>query len=254
MKKNNMMRIASVLLVAVLLTSCVIAGTFAKYTSNATGNDSARVAYWGFETDNDSIVFADLFKQSYIGQEVQSDGANVANNGVAVEETDIIAPGTTNSDTFTLSYVDYDSDTTAPEVAYNVTITTTGSAIANEIKNNSNIKWKLTKTVNENTTDVVAWGTWDNMIAAIEALDGDGDTYAPGYLPEALAAGTVYTVEWQWIFETADDSDPDNGSEKATQDDKDTAMGNADILGAVKLVINITATQVDTYTASANNG
>ncbi|MBP3300019.1 MAG: hypothetical protein J6M34_00765 [Clostridia bacterium] len=250
MKKNNMMRIASVLLVAVLLTSCVIAGTFAKYTSSATGSDSARVAYWGFETDNTDIVFADLFKTAYVNDEVLSDGANAANNTAAVEETDIIAPGTTNKATFSFDYVNYKTDAiTAPEVAYNVTITTAGSAIAAEIEDNTNIQWKLTKTVDATTTDVVAWGTWDAMIAAIEALDGDTATYAPGTLPAALADGTVYTVEWQWIFETADDAEPANGSEMAAQDAIDTAMGNADTLDAVKLVININATQVDTFDA-----
>ena len=43
MKKNTMMRIASVLLVAVLLSTCAISGTFAKYTSQYTGSaDRAR--------------------------------------------------------------------------------------------------------------------------------------------------------------------------------------------------------------------
>ena len=47
MKKNVMMRVASALLVAVLMTTCAISGTFAKYTSSKTDSDSARVAVWG---------------------------------------------------------------------------------------------------------------------------------------------------------------------------------------------------------------
>ena len=47
MKRNKMMRIASVLLVAVLLSTCVISGTFAKYTTSNSATDSARVAKWG---------------------------------------------------------------------------------------------------------------------------------------------------------------------------------------------------------------
>ena len=54
MRKNKFMRAASGLLVAVLLTTCVISGTFAKYTSTSTGTDSARVARWGFN-DTSSI-------------------------------------------------------------------------------------------------------------------------------------------------------------------------------------------------------
>ena len=44
MKKNKMMRIASVLLVAVILTTCAISGTFAKYVTSGNGSDNARVA------------------------------------------------------------------------------------------------------------------------------------------------------------------------------------------------------------------
>lgn len=55
MKKNKMMRLASCLLVAILLTTSVISGTFAKYTTSSTGTDSARVATWGFQ-DTASIT------------------------------------------------------------------------------------------------------------------------------------------------------------------------------------------------------
>ena len=44
MKTNKMMRIASVLLVAVLLTTCVISGTFAKYTTTVSATSTANVA------------------------------------------------------------------------------------------------------------------------------------------------------------------------------------------------------------------
>ena len=44
MKKNKAMRLASALMVLTLLTTCVISSTFAKYTTSANGEDSARVA------------------------------------------------------------------------------------------------------------------------------------------------------------------------------------------------------------------
>lgn len=70
MKKNKMMRIASVLLVAVLISTCAISGTFAKYITKASGEDQARVAKWGilltlkadelfaseYEADDDTYV------------------------------------------------------------------------------------------------------------------------------------------------------------------------------------------------------
>ena len=102
MKKNRMMRLASILLVLVLMTSSVVGGTFAKYTTSATSEDSARVANWGFERTN-SMDLTNLFLGSY---------DNVAsNNG-----DDVIAPGTSGSTSFQFAYDE--TNGTAPEVAY----------------------------------------------------------------------------------------------------------------------------------------
>jgi hypothetical protein len=56
MKKNKMMRIASVLLVAVLLSTCAISGTFAKYASSVTGAATATVAKWSFKVNETEIA------------------------------------------------------------------------------------------------------------------------------------------------------------------------------------------------------
>ena len=64
MKKNRMMRLASILLVCVLLTTSVISGTFAKYTTSANSEDKARVAKWGFDNAA-SIDITDLFANTY---------------------------------------------------------------------------------------------------------------------------------------------------------------------------------------------
>ena len=47
MKKNKAMRAAGVLVIATLLTTCLTAGTFAKYTTTDSATDSARVAKFG---------------------------------------------------------------------------------------------------------------------------------------------------------------------------------------------------------------
>ena len=252
MKKNNMMRIASVLLVAVLLTSCVIAGTFAKYTSSASGEDTARVAYWGFNLDNSDIEFTNLFQTAYVNTEVKSAGANgftfdgtnaaTDDEDAAITVSDIIAPGTTNKASFTFAYTNYQTDKiTAPEVAYTLDINTTGSKIAPAIKDNANIQWRLNTKVDTDDEVKGTWGSWDQLMTAIEALDGaeEVNTYAPNYLPSALADGTVYTVEWQWIFYSAEAADV-----------LDTNMGNDQLLDGVKLVINIDATQVDAHSVA----
>ncbi|MBQ2736238.1 MAG: hypothetical protein IJP20_02270 [Clostridia bacterium] len=56
MKKNTMMRVASALLVAVLLTTCAISGTFAKYVTSATATATATVAKWDIKLDGTDIT------------------------------------------------------------------------------------------------------------------------------------------------------------------------------------------------------
>ena len=68
MRKNRMMRAASALLVAVLMTTCTISGTFAKYVTEASGGDTARVAQWGVsvsaQTDE---VFGEKYDMVILG-------------------------------------------------------------------------------------------------------------------------------------------------------------------------------------------
>ena len=64
MKKNVMMRVASVLLVAVLLTTCAISGTFAKYTTGDAGHDTARVAKWGVTITANGTTFAEAYNDA----------------------------------------------------------------------------------------------------------------------------------------------------------------------------------------------
>ena len=215
MKKNFMMRAASALLVAVLLSTCTISGTFAKYTTTVSSQDSARVAKWGFEQATMDIT--GLFDKVY---DKDADDKTVT----SADETDVIAPGTSGSAQFAFAY-DEANGINAPEVDYTFKVDTTGSSCAQTIQENTSIQWKL---------DAGEWVTWTKFIAAIEALDGDED-YEAGELPAGFGtADNTHTVYWRWVFTTGDASDV-----------TDTTMGNADELANVKLVIKITATQID---------
>ncbi len=58
--KNKMMRIASILMVAVLLTVCAVSSTFAKYVTSVNVGDAARVAKWGIViTAENTDLFAE---------------------------------------------------------------------------------------------------------------------------------------------------------------------------------------------------
>lgn len=215
MKKNKSLRAAAGIVVAALLTTCLIGGTFAKYTTGAKASTGARVANWGFSSDN-SISFDNLFKDSYNGTVMSNDGSK------------IIAPGTSGSVQFSFAYDD--SEGNAPEVAYSFTVAVTGDC-ADEIKTNPDIQFRV---------DNGEFGTWDKMIADLKALSGESDgskNYEPGQLPEAFtAAGEKHTISWQWLFTDSPETDAQNV--------EDTAMGNAASLAECSLGVSILATQI----------
>ena len=243
MRKNRTMRVAALLLALTLITSCFVGGTFAKYTTSTTGGDSARVAYWGF--DQAATTSIDMFDGEY--------------SGVKSSNTDnVVAPGTSKTTTFAFGYTPkaetFNALTAgaiaAPEVAYTFTVNATITGDYDALDANPNFKWTLQK----GTETATQYSSVADLIAAVKALSGDNSgtkTYAPGTLPTAFtSADEVYTIGWTWLFETADDGNSENGSEMATQDAADTAMGNAQDLDDVTFSITITATQLDEYAAA----
>ena len=87
MKKNRMMRLASALLVAVLLTTCAISGTFAKYVTTASATDTARVAKWGVDID---VTGDSLFNNQY---DITAGGAITVRSK---DDAKVVAPGTSS--------------------------------------------------------------------------------------------------------------------------------------------------------------
>ncbi len=245
MKKNRMMRLASGMLVLTLATTCAISGTFAKYTTSTNGEDSARVAKWGFTDTDSSIALDNLFANAY---GTNGSATTTTDTGATVKSnTNVIAPGTAGSATFGFTYGGV-SGVNAPEVAYTFKVSTDGSSCDQAIQDNTNIQWKL---------DDGAWGTWTELTTAIEALDGNktDDKYAPGELPAAFnsTGANTHTVYWQWLFDEASSAEgtqavasADDSDTTLTQDEIDTKMGNESTkLAEVTLKITVTATQVD---------
>ncbi len=100
MKKNKMMRLASGLLVMTLMTTSVISGTFAKYTSTGSANDTARVAKWGVEITGSGNLFSSAYDNTCLPVLQQSSSElNVqfsdSTSATTVEE--LVAPGTKNT-------------------------------------------------------------------------------------------------------------------------------------------------------------
>lgn len=238
MKKNVMMRVAAILMVCVLATTCGISGTFAKYTTQSSVNDNARVAYWGFSAPatQDFALF-------------NSGDAGVLNNGDG-----LLAPGSFDSATFQFLYTDNTaSAVTAPEVDYTFVVTVTANADTDLLDANPNFYWVLNDT---------AFKTFAELQTAIEALDGnvEGNKYEAGRLPTTFYTNgndaATHTVGWFWLFGAgyeAPDGFPEtitvNGNAETivgvNNDVNDTAMGNAADLDDITITITITATQED---------
>lgn len=202
MKKNRMMRLASLLLVLVLMTSSVVGGTFAKYTTGNNAFAEARVAYWGFETP--ATIQFDLF----------------AHNDSGVLKNGLLAPGTTK--TIDFEFINSKLGDRAPEVDYQVTVTTEGS-VAPSPALDAQIVWYY----NDQPYEV-----WTDFTAAIAA---ETQRYEAGTLPEFLQEAVTNSVGWAWAFE--DNSDVE-----------DTLLGNAAAAEGdiqVKLAINVLVEQVN---------
>ncbi len=259
MKKNIMMRAASALLVAVLLTTCSISGTFAKYTTSATASDTARVAKWGVTVE----AKGNMFGQHYVDK-TDGDGISATTTGIVDSQhnDNIIAPGTKG--TLTKSTI-----SGTPEVKVEVSFE--GTVTLNE-------KW-LSKFSNEETGEtyycpikITVKGKDTNT--TINGLEYTSEAGFKSAIEEAIN-GVKYTVDagntlsnstgdyldisWEWPFEG-----PNNGNEgKAatgtqTQTDyADTYLGNkflktgsetSDDIGklpTIKVEVATTVTQVD---------
>lgn len=97
MKKNRMMRLASVLLVLTLLSTSVVSGTFAKYITTDAQYDTARVAKFGVVASLDG----DLFGATYVDVAGSNSITTYSVNGGTVSssvsgEDFVVAPGTEN--------------------------------------------------------------------------------------------------------------------------------------------------------------
>lgn len=243
MKKNRMMRLASGLLVAVLLSTCAISGTFAKYVTTASGSDTARVAKWGVEI---SGMADGLFAKTY-AKDTETD---IANTVEATEE--VVAPGTKNDNGVTFSL------TGTPEVAVKIDIVVKGSTTdtITDVVLPVGTYTDWTQAPYTNTFDLAAAynpvvftlkdGTTTlatGTLAQIESfLEEKSDEYAPGTDLSKILGGTsgTYTLTWAWAFAGNDKADTLLGN---LADGNQSAIEGASI--TVDFAIVITATQID---------
>ena len=227
MKKNRMMRVASALLVAVLLTTCAISGTFAKYVTSKESTDTARVAKFGVDL---GVTVDGAFATEYDADVTvtDKDGAAIAKTVVAAadDQDNLVAPGT-KGDLMKSATIEG-----IPEVAVNVKQEATLVLTGWEVE--GTYYCPLVITVDGDKFYGMDYDSAAEFIAAVEAaLDSDVN-YAPNTdLDES------HSVTWEWVFE---------GTDGQQTDEKDTALGDyAAETGDIEIsfTYKVTVTQIN---------
>lgn len=98
MKKNKTLRAAGILFLATMLTTCMTAGTFAKYTTSDSAEDSARVAKFGVTVTADGSLFGEEYASVDNGNKpiTFTGDTNTGTVQVATQGENVVAPGTKN--------------------------------------------------------------------------------------------------------------------------------------------------------------
>ncbi len=235
MKKNRMMRVASALLVAVLLTTCAISGTFAKYVTTESGSDFARVAKWGVNVEAESF---DLFTDKY----AIDDSTATFTGSYSVESADgkdVFAPGTNGT------FADI-AITGTPEVAVDVAVVATVTVSGDWIVN-GDFYCPIVITVGDSAICGLAYDDKDAFAGAIaDAISGYSAQYAPNQDLSAIDAN--FDISWEWAFEDADHEALACGCAAGAQTDaEDTKLGDKAVAEDLKISIGvaISVTQID---------
>ena len=234
MKKNVMMRVASIMLVLVLMSSSVISGTFAKYVTADNGGDSARVAHWGVTVD---VTGDEAFKTTYATD--TNDGRDTDKlTVVSSTAKKLLAPGTSG----TFAKVDVNG---TPEV-------------------DATIEFAATVNISDWKIDTDADGVYDNeyycpLVITIGSavLVGNEFTDAQAFADAIEAAFVGYsnyynahsdlatvadvTADWAWNF---------NEGSNGQTDVKDTLLGDkaavkGDEADFIEISLEVTVTQVN---------
>ena len=230
MKKNVMMRVASIMLVLVLLTSSVISGTFAKYVTDKTGSDNARVAKFGVEITAAEEMFSDSYKDAKTAYTANEQLGTITVQA-DTEGTNVVAPGTNGS------VVGF-AVTGTPEVDVQVTYDATLELAGWEIDSVEYCPIEIT--VGTETFKVGVNGVADvaDLITKVEAaIEGKAAVYHTN--TDLSAVNDDVVVSWAWAYEGNDDV-------------KDTALGDqaADTgdgidAATIKLTVKTTITQIN---------
>ena len=234
-KKNWTMRAAVLMLALVLITSCFVGGTFAKYVTSGDAADHARVAKWGVTVTAHET--GDIFAQSY------------DNTVIADGNYKVIAPGTKKDDAALVTL------SGKPEVSVKVTYSAEHFSLTGKWVGDENdtfycpliikVTGKVGDTVKTETINCATMTSADDVKTAVQnAVAACSATYAPNTdLSSAAVDGEGLKISWEWPFE---------GTKNPGQTDaKDTYLGDqaaktSDLdVPSIYIPVTATVTQID---------
>lgn len=245
MKTNKMMRLASGLLVAVLLTTCAISGTFAKYVAAGSAGDSARVAKWGVEVTAEGDAFSKAYTDKDSGNTATTtvDGEELATLTVqSSTDKKVVAPGTKG----TLVTVGLKGQPEVDvEVAFDAKLTLTGWTVGEKEY------CPLVFTVGSKTFAKEDTETVEQFAAkVVEEINGYIERYDTNTDLSKLDESDLPAVRWAWDFETGEGVDAISANDKldtalGNKAAEAIAAGNEDAAPSIDFEMTVTVTQID---------
>lgn len=232
-KKNVTLRAAAVLFALALITSCFVGGTFAKYVTNGTGSDKARVAKFGVTVTANGTMFAEKYDTDKEAKTVVSSRVGVAEG----DKDNVVAPGTSGKMvSMKLSG--------QPEVDVHVNYAPTVTLSDNWTMEDGTFYCPLQITIGTVTIDGLKFNAKAALVAAIEneivSNTSNNKTYKAG-TDLSTVGNDALAISWAWPFETRDEAGKSN-------DAKDTHLGNQAALNnaaTIEISVVTTVTQVD---------
>jgi hypothetical protein len=241
-KNKNTFRIGALLLVACLISSVMLSGTFAKYTSEYAGKDTALVARWSFEALGGTLETADPTGiELALFDHVYDTHINKTADG-----TYIIAPGVEDEFMIKMDYLaDVDADV---EIAFEKLPGSAAIPIEYSVSDGS-------------------WVTLNGLANALasklaSASAGDAITYVSGDPATGVATiriaavsnssttavSITETIKWKWRYNKGEAGSAYGGQTDA----KDTTLGEASQTAAANsnlrtkygIKVTVKATQV----------
>ncbi len=182
--KSRALKIAVAMLALAIMTSCLVAGTFAKYSTLKTGTDNARAAKFGvvlYVAASESEVFSNEY-------------ANGDGTVTVKSSSPVVAPGTKGETTFSI--------TGQPEVNTSINI---------DLVVNDYVYYKVENAVNYDPIKFTLWQIGDETgdITPVKIGETAGINEISKTIDQLVDtkedAGTVlnrkYKLTWEWAFE-----------------------------------------------------